>query len=66
MQTLRLSAADAEKLKGANRDAVLAGFKKVILKRARDMSRRHRGELVQIVGPDDEVLESVQAAKAQR
>lgn len=66
MQTLKLSASDAEKLKAAGSDASMAAFKKSILKKARDMSRRYRGELVRIVGPDDEILESVQEPRAQR
>ena len=59
MQTLRLSAAAAAKWKAADRDPVNAIFKKGEIKKARDMSRRHKGELVQIVGPDDEVLDQV-------
>lgn len=58
MQTLRLNAAAAAKFKG--RDAASAVFKKAQLKKARDLSRTHRGELVKILGPDDEVLDEVQ------
>ncbi len=63
MQILKLSAAETAKLKAADHDPVMAVFKKSILKKARDMSRRHRGELVRIVGADDEILEAVQEPK---
>ena len=60
MQILRLNAAATAKWKAADRDPVMAIFKKGELKKARDMSRRHKGELVKILGPDDEVLHQVQ------
>jgi hypothetical protein len=58
MQVLRLNAAAAAKWKAATPAGAL--FKKGELKKARDMSRRHRGELVKILGPDDELLDQVQ------
>jgi hypothetical protein len=60
MQIVRVNAAQAGKFKSADHDATLAIFKKGELKKARDISRRRRGELVRIVGPDDEVLAEVQ------
>ena len=60
MQIVRLSAAATAKWKAADRDAVNAVFKKGQLKKARDLSRKPRGELVRIVGPDEEVLGEVQ------
>ncbi|MFO0570076.1 MAG: hypothetical protein U0263_30815 [Polyangiaceae bacterium] len=59
MQIVRLNAAQAAKFKGADRDVSMALFKKGELKKARDLSRRRRGELVRIVGPEDEVLAEV-------
>lgn len=59
MKIVRLNAAQAEKFKGADHNAAMAIFKKGELKKARDISRRRRGELVRIVGPDDEVLAEV-------
>jgi hypothetical protein len=58
MQTVRLNAAAAAKFKAA--DAAGAIFKKGEIKKARDISRRHRGVLVRIVDPDDQVLAEVQ------
>ena len=63
MQTLRLNAAAAAKYKAADHDPASAIFKKGQIKKARDVSRRHRGELVRIVGPDDEVLDNIQEPK---
>lgn len=60
MQIVRLSAAAAEKFKSAERDAAGAVYKKGELKKARDISRKHRGELVRIVDPEDQVLAEVQ------
>lgn len=60
MQIVRLSQAAAAKWKAADRDPQSAIFKKGQMKKARDLSRQHRGELVRIVGPADEVLGEVQ------
>ena len=60
MQIVRLSTGAAAKFKASDRDAQSAVFKKGQLKKARDLSRKHRGELVRIVGPDEEVLGEVQ------
>jgi hypothetical protein len=62
MQTVRLSATAAAKFKAA--DATGATFKKSEIKKARDISRRHRGELVRIVDPADQILAEVQEPKA--
>jgi len=60
MQVVRLGQVAAQKWKAADRDARSAVFKKGQLKKARDLSRQHRGELVRILGPDEEVLGEVQ------
>jgi hypothetical protein len=60
MRIVRMSAAQSEKFKAADRNAAMAFFKKGELKKARDLSRRFRGELIRILGPDDEVLAEIQ------
>ena len=64
MQTIRMNSAQAEKFKAADRNAAMAVYKKGELKKARDMSRRFRGELIRILGPEDEVLAEVQEPSA--